>query len=61
MNINYTPTIKQEEFNNEFKSNNEGHFNEYLYDTNLTVPAMIKKVLIKIYYNYYYLNLFYLV
>jgi hypothetical protein len=34
MNINYFSTIKQEDFS------------EYLYDTNVTVSAMIKKVFI---------------
>jgi hypothetical protein len=38
MNVNCLSTIKQEEFQN------EDNFDEYLYDSNLTVPDMIKQV-----------------
>jgi len=44
MNINYISTIKQEDCNNNLKSNNEGISDEYLYDSNLNVSTMIKKV-----------------
>lgn len=59
MNINYISTIKQEDCHNNLKSNNEGISDEYLYDSNLNVSTMIKKVWSKIYY--YYFNYFCLV
>lgn len=52
MDFNYISTIKPEDFQN--------NVDDYLNDINVTVPAMIKQVLVQLDYHDYF-NSFYLV